>query len=90
MQKRQTWENGSRLKNAYIGVVSIDYRYITYFKENILELQLTPCYNCPRSPLQFLEGSPSKIWEGKKIVQDSASFLTTTFDFQHIENRKSS
>jgi len=29
------------------------YRYITYIKENILELQLTPCYNCPRSPLTF-------------------------------------
>jgi len=27
------------------------HRYIPYIKENILELQLTPCYNCPRSPL---------------------------------------
>jgi len=27
------------------------HRYITNIKEIIIELQLTPCYNCPRSPL---------------------------------------
>jgi len=37
--------------------------------------------------VQFLEGPSPKIWEGKKIVQNSARYLTT-FDFDREHLRK--
>ena len=40
------------------------HRYIRYIKENILELQLTPCYNCPRSPL--LSATPAVTFPARE------------------------
>jgi len=40
--------------------------------------------------VQFLEGPPPKIWEGKKIVQNSTRFLTTfDFDCEYLRNGSS-
>ena len=37
------------------------HRYIPYIKENILELQLTPCYNCPGLPYTACEVESTTI-----------------------------
>ena len=42
---------------------------------------------CREAWVKLLEGRPPKLWEGEKIVQNSARFLTTVeFDREYLRN----